>query len=301
MVVELKARFDEANNLRWAARMKDAGVTLIYSGTRLKVHAKVALVVRRKGHETSRYGLLATGNFNENTARLYTDHILLTANSEMLSEVQTLFKMFKRFLKDSRQDEPVNKIFKHLIVAPFNIRDRFFALIDREIKHARNGRHAALIIKLNNLEEETLIDKLYEASGYGVKITLIVRGICRLIPGSPGLSDNIVVRRIVDRYLEHGRVFIFHNDGNEEVFCGSADWMNRNIYHRIEVCFPIYDATIREQLKRIIRLQCLDVTQAVSIDKDMKNVYLDTSGNEHVRSQYAIYDMLQDRSVWPEA
>jgi polyphosphate kinase len=301
VVVELKARFDEANNLRWAGRMKDAGVTIIHSGTRMKVHAKVALVVRRKGLETRRYGLLATGNFNENTARLYTDHVLLTADSEMLSEVQTLFKMLKKILKDSRQDNSDNKIFKNLIVAPFNIRERFFALIDREIEHARNGRHAAITIKLNNLEEETLIDKLYEASGCGVKIDLIIRGICRLIPESPGLSDNIRVRRIVDRYLEHGRIFIFHNDGNKEVFCGSADWMNRNIYHRIEVCFPIRDAAIREQLTRMIRLQCLDVTQAVSINKDMKNVYLDTIGQDNVRSQYAIYEMLSDRSAWPIA
>jgi polyphosphate kinase len=301
VVVELKARFDEANNLRWAARMQKAGVTIIYSGTRMKVHAKVALVLRKKGHETQRYGLLATGNFNENTARLYTDHILLTANREMLNEVQTLFKMFKSFLKDSRHDDSANRIFKHLIVAPFNIRERFFALIDREIEHARKGRHAAITIKLNNLEEETLIDKLYEASGYGVKINLIIRGICRLIPGRPGLSSNIHVRRIVDRYLEHGRVFIFHNGGNEEVFCGSADWMNRNIYHRIEVCFPIYDAAIREQLKQIIGLQCMDATQAVTIDKDMKNVRLDTTGKDNVRSQYAIYDMLRDRSPRPMA
>lgn len=299
VVVELKARFDEANNLRWAERMKDAGVTIIYSGTRMKVHAKVALVVKTKDHGTRKYGLLATGNFNENTARLYTDHILLTAHKDMLDEVLTLFKMFKTLLKDSRQPDPGKKIFKYLIVAPFNIRQRFFALIDREIEHVRKGRQASIIIKLNNLEEETLIDKLYEASGAGVQIELIVRSICRLIPNVPGLSSNIRVRRIVDRYLEHSRVFIFHNDGNEEVFCGSADWMNRNIYHRIEVCFPIHDAGISNNLKQIIRLQCMDVTQAVAIDKDMRNVRLEATDKVKVRSQYAIYDMLADRNVRP--
>ncbi|HTF18358.1 MAG TPA: polyphosphate kinase 1 [Chryseolinea sp.] len=296
VVVELKARFDEANNLRWAARMKDAGVTIVYSGTRLKVHAKVALVVSSKGKISKKYGLFATGNFNENTARLYTDHILLTAHSKMLDEVLTVFKML---LKDSRKPDPGKKTFNELIVAPFNIRERFFALIDREIAYAGKGRPAAITIKLNNLEEETLIDKLYEASAAGVQITLLIRGICRLIPETEGLSSNIRVRRIVDRYLEHGRIFMFHNDGSEEIFCGSADWMNRNIYHRIEVCFPVYDLAIREQLKLILRWQCLDSAQAVAINKDMSHTHLDTTDQDKVRSQYAIYDMLEDRSEWP--
>jgi polyphosphate kinase len=289
VLVELKARFDEANNLRWASKMKEAGVIILYSGARMKVHAKIALVSRTEGHETNQYGLLATGNFNENTARLYTDHILLTSHRKMLDEVLDLFKIL---IRDSKQPKAGRKVFRGLIVAPFNIRERFFRLIDREIDFARKGQLAAITIKLNNLEEETLIDKLYEASAAGVRIVLIVRSICRLIPQAPGLSENIHVRRIVDRYLEHGRIFIFHNNGNEEIYCGSADWMNRNIYHRIEVCFPIYDASIRRQLREIIDLQCRDCVKAVSIDKDMNSSPVTSTYAEKVRSQYAVYDWI---------
>lgn len=258
-MVELKARFDEANNIKWAKQMKAAGVKIIYSSIDLKVHAKVALVKRRiKGDETY-LGLLATGNLNESTARFYTDHILLTAHQPMLKELELLFGFLSKRKKAPAPDDLID--FQHLLVAQFNLMDRFLGLIDREIEHAKNGRSAGITIKLNNLEERTLIAKLYEASEAGVKVQLIVRGICCLIPGIPGLSEHISVTRIVDRYLEHGRVFIFENNGDSAIFMGSADWMNRNIYSRIEVCFPVYDPEIRKMIKALINLQLNDNVQ----------------------------------------
>ncbi|HEY8971896.1 MAG TPA: polyphosphate kinase 1 [Puia sp.] len=253
--VELKARFDEANNLQWARQMKQAGVKIVYSIPALKVHAKIALVKKSVGQRMIYYGLLATGNLNEKTARFYTDHILLTGNHDLMRELELLFIFLSR-RKNPRHAEKIS--FRHLLVAQFNLQDRFLSLIDREIQNARNGSPASITIKLNNLEERVLIEKLYEASNAGVSITLIVRSICCCIPGVRGMSGNIVIKRIVDRYLEHGRVFIFHNNGEPEVFLGSADWMNRNIYRRIEVCFPLYDESLRAEIKEIIRLQTLE-------------------------------------------
>jgi len=253
--VELKARFDEANNLQWAKQMKQAGVKIVYSIPGLKVHAKVALVKKKVHDRMIYYGLLATGNLNEKTARFYTDHILLTGNHDLMRELELLFIFLSR-RKDPRNTEKIP--FKHLLVAQFNLQDRFLSLIDREIANVRLGLPASITIKLNNLEERVLINKLYEASNAGVRITLIVRSICCCIPGVPGMSRNITNHRIVDRYLEHGRVFIFHNNGQEEIFLGSADWMNRNIYRRIEVCFPLYDERLRQEIKEILRLQAAE-------------------------------------------
>lgn len=296
VLVELKARFDEANNIRWSKKMKAAGVKIIYSDNALKVHAKIALVKRI--HETAPYlGLLATGNLNETTAKFYTDHILLTAHQPMLTEMEMLFT----FLKKGKKVTPEDVIsFKHLLVAQFNLQAKFLELIDREIENTRKGLQASIKIKLNNLEERVLIEKLYEASNAGVNIQLIVRSICCLVPGIPGQSENITIKRIVDRYLEHGRVFIFHNNGNEEVYMGSADWMNRNIYRRIEVCFPVYDEAIKQQLLQIMDIQLKDNTQAVWIDEKLNNVAVSPDGNS-IRSQQAIYELLvPDKKLLPE-
>lgn len=271
--VELKARFDEANNLQWARQMKQAGVKIVYSIPALKVHAKIALVKKNIRQRMIYYGLLATGNLNEKTARFYTDHILLTGNHDLMRELELLFIFLSR-RKHPRNTEKIS--FQHLLVAQFNLQDRFLALIDREIQNVRVGKPASIIIKLNNLEERVMIEKLYEASNAGVPITLLVRSICCCIPGVPGMSENIVVKRIVDRYLEHGRIFIFHNNGNEDIFLGSADWMNRNIYRRIEVCFPLYDEKLRAEIKEIIHLQTME---------------------PETRSQEAIYRLLSSRSA----
>ena len=300
--VELKARFDEANNLSWAKKMKQAGVKIVYSIPALKVHAKVALVKKKVHGRMIYYGLLATGNLNEKTARFYTDHILLTGNHDLMRELELLFIFLSR-RKDPRNAEKIP--FKHLLVAQFNLQDRFLGLIDREIANKKRGLPAAITIKLNNLEERVLISKLYEASNAGVSITLLVRSICCCIPGIPSMSEHITIHRIVDRYLEHGRIFIFHNNGQEEIFLGSADWMNRNIYRRIEVCFPLYDEQLREEIKEIIRLQTADNIAAVSIDQELNNVPL-TNDQPPVRSQEAIYHYIaQKRSAvrtslhWP--
>lgn len=289
VLVELKARFDEANNIKWAKQMKAAGVKIIYSSIDLKVHAKVALVKRLMDGEIQYLGLLATGNLNESTAKFYTDHILLTAHQAMLQELESLFNFLSRKDKTAVLDDPID--FKHLLVAQFNLHQRFLNLIQREIDHAKQGFPAAITIKLNNLEEQVLIAKLYEASQAGVKIQLIIRGICCLVPGQVGLSENISVRRIVDRFLEHGRIFIFANNGLEEIYMGSADWMNRNIYSRIEVCFPLYDADLKRLIKEIITLQLQDNIQAVNITAELQNEEI--NGSPVIRSQEVIYHLLQ--------
>ncbi|WDF81006.1 polyphosphate kinase 1 [Mucilaginibacter sp. KACC 22773] len=289
VMVELKARFDEANNIKWAKKMKAAGVDIIYSNTALKVHAKIALVKRHVDGRDKYSGLLATGNFNESTAAFYTDHIMMTANSSLLREMELLF-MFLAKGKKSADGYPID--FKHLLVAQFNLQGRFFELIEQEIANAKQGLPAFITIKLNNLEERTLISKLYEASQAGVKISLIVRSICCLIPGVKGMSENITIRRIVDRYLEHGRIFIFHNNGDEKVFLGSADWMNRNIYRRIEVCFPVYDDNIKAEVLQLIDFQLKDNTQAVALDDKLRNIKIKPAP-PMVQSQKAIYEFLK--------
>jgi polyphosphate kinase len=293
VLVELKARFDEANNIRWAKKMKAAGVKIVYSAPSLKVHAKIALVKRKKNKRIAYVGLLATGNMNESTARFYTDHILFTAHPEILREMELLFIFLGH---GKKAGNPGLIEFKQILVAQFNLQQRFLQLIDREINNARQGLEAAITIKMNNLEEKVLIGKLYEASGAGVKIRMIVRSICCLKPGVPGLSDHISIIRIVDRYLEHGRVFVFHNNGTPEVYMGSADWMNRNIYRRIEVCFPVYDEAIKQQMLDLLQLQLNDNGQAVIIDKDLNNVPAPQNGTV-LRSQEAIYHLLASERI----
>jgi polyphosphate kinase len=288
VMVELKARFDEANNLKWAKKMNDAGVKIIYSVTALKVHAKIAIVKTRKAGRIAYTGLLTTGNFNESTARFYTDHILFTSNPDLLREMELVFLFLSKREKPSARNQIA---FKHLLVAQFNLQSKFIELIDREIAFAKAGKPASMVLKMNNLEERVLIKKLYEASQAGVKISMIVRSICCLIPGVAGMSENITVRRIVDRYLEHGRAFIFNNDGNKEVFLGSADWMNRNIYHRIEVCYPVYDEAVKNEVIKIIDLQLRDNVQAVMLDEELENVPV-LKEKPAIQAQREIYRLL---------
>ncbi len=288
VLVELKARFDEANNLKWAKKLKEAGVKVIYSVIALKVHAKIALVKRRQGNRVKYFGLLGTGNFNEGTAKVYTDHILMTANGDLLREIELLFIFLAKRVRPEKY-APIN--FKYLLVSKFNLQQRFVELIDREIVFAQQGLPAKITIKLNNLEERVLIDKLYEASNAGVKIHIIARSICCLVPGITNMSQNITVTRIVDRYLEHGRIFVFSNNNEPEVYLGSADWMNRNIYYRIEVCYPVYNAAIKQRIIDIIQLQLKDNTQAVQIDSELNNVTVHASGKPY-QSQLQIYKLL---------
>lgn len=292
VLVELKARFDEANNIKWAKRLKAAGASIIYSDKAIKVHAKVGLVKRVVDGRIKYAGLLATGNFNESTAAFYTDHIMMTANPQLLRDMDLLFIYLAKKAKSS---DGYEIDFQHLLVAQFNLQSKFIELIDREIDQARKGNPAAITIKMNNLEERVLIGKLYEASQAGVQIRMIVRSICCLIPGVKGMSENITVRRIVDRYLEHGRIFIFHNSGKPEVFMGSADWMNRNIYRRIEVCFPVYDEGIKNEMIAMIELQLQDNVQAVTLNEQLQNIRVDRT-EPLVQSQRAIYELLQQKT-----
>ncbi|QNL50502.1 polyphosphate kinase 1 [Olivibacter sp. SDN3] len=291
--VELKARFDESNNIKWAKQMKEAGVQIIFSIPKLKVHAKTTLVKRRISDKVQHYGLFATGNLNENTAKTYTDHILLTAGREMTADLQKLFL----FLAERKHPATGDYIlFKQLLVAQFNLLPSFINLIDREIEHAQQGKKASIILKMNNLEEQRLIDKLYEASEKGVQITLIIRGICRLRPGLAKANTPINVIRIVGRYLEHGRVFIFDNNDNPKIYLGSSDWMNRNIYRRIEVCFPIHDVELKNRLCKIIQLQLQDDVAAVNLDHCLNNVEKPSKNGIH--AQEDIYRYLKT-SVHP--
>lgn len=282
--VELKARFDEANNISWAKRMKAAGIRIVYSIPGLKVHAKVAMV-KMQDKEQDRYaGIFATGNFNERTARFYTDHVLMTTRPAMLQELESLFHFLTRRRKPHTPEELQ---FTELLVAQFNLPGRFKELITQEIANAQAGRKAGIRIKLNNLEDTGMIKLLYAASNAGVPVQLLIRGICRLEPGIKDQSENIQVKRIVDRYLEHGRIFYFYNDGKPVVLAGSADWMERNIHRRIEVCFPVYEPEHQNMLVGIMDLQWEDNVKATTIGSPLKGSIV--NNNKIIRSQEEIW------------
>lgn len=283
--VELKARFDEANNLQWSKKMKAAGIKIINSIPSLKVHAKVALVKRLEGKQWQNYSFMATGNFNEATGRFYTDHVFFTSNPEFSLELEWVFE----YLQSRKQPAEYNKIpFKHLLVSQFNLIKRFNKLIDREIENAKKGLPAEIIIKLNNLQEKEMIGRLYDASRAGVRVKLIVRSICCLAAGVKDQSENIMVHRIIDRYLEHARVFVFHNNGQPEYYMGSADWMNRNLHSRIEVVFPVYDEALAGELKKILELQLNDNCKAVLFKDNLENQRV-ASSSTLLAAQEAIY------------
>ncbi len=283
--VELKARFDEERNILWASEMERAGIKVFYSFPNLKVHAKIALISREENKKLKNYCYLATGNFNEKTAKIYSDFGLFTADEKITDEVEKVFSYLSR--------ERISHDFQHLFVAQFNIRRQFSILINNEIKNAQKGKEAKIVLKLNSLEDTKMIEKLYKASNAGVKIDLIIRGICRLIPGVKGLSENINCISIIDRFLEHARFYIFHNGGDEIIYAGSADWMKRNLSHRIEVAFPIYDKDVQKRIKDIVDLQLQDNVKARIIDKENRNEYKRNGASNKIRSQYASYDYLK--------
>jgi polyphosphate kinase len=242
VVVELKARFDEASNIRWARDLEDAGVQVFHGVVGLKTHCKLALVVRHDPDGiTRRYVHLGTGNYNVTTARLYTDLSLLTADEQITGAVHNVFTYLTAYTEHSRYDP--------LVVAPINLVERCLELIEREAEHARHGRPARIIAKMNGLLDKTIIAALYRASQAGVGIDLIVRGMCALRPGVRGVSDRIRVRSVVGRLLEHSRIFFFANGGQEEIYVGSADWMPRNLYERVEALFPVQDPVLHHRLR----------------------------------------------------
>lgn len=281
VVIELRARFDEANNISYAEEMEHEGVQVIFGIRGLKVHNKTCIVERMEHSGLRRYGFISTGNLNENTAKIYTDYNLFTANQEILEDVSKLFEFFETNYKVQK--------YNHLIVSPHYSRSRFKALIDREIAHVKAGKPNGIKLKLNSLSDYGMIDKLYEASQAGVEIKMIVRGICCLIPGVPGLSENIEAISIVDRYLEHPRMFIFENAGAPEVFISSADWMTRNIDYRVEISCPIYQENIKEELLDTFDICWSDNVKARDLSSGGENTYREND-KPPVHSQFATYD-----------
>ncbi len=287
--IEAKARFDEESNLYWGGELEKAGAKVMYSLPGIKVHTKLLLIRRKEKNGIRNYSYLGTGNFNEKTARLYCDHALLTGDEKLGKEVTQIFDLLERKIILPRT--------RHLFVSPFSSRIGFVELIDKEIRNARAGKSAYMILKMNSLEDPGLIEKLYEASQEGVDIKLIVRGICCLVPGVTGTSENIKVISIVDRFLEHARVYIFANDGEELMYIASADWMTRNLDRRVEVVIPIYDEHVYQELRHIIDLQLADNCKARVIDIEQRNSYR-RNGSEQssLRSQVAIYEYLKENA-----
>ncbi|NOH48467.1 polyphosphate kinase 1 [Vibrio rotiferianus] len=286
VVVELQARFDEEANIEWSKVLTDAGVHVIFGAPGLKIHSKLLLISRREEGEIVRYAHIGTGNFHEKTARIYTDFALLTADQEITNEVRNVFGYIENPYRPVR--------FNHLIVSPRNSRKQLYRLIDGEIANAKAGKKAALTVKVNNLVDKGIVNKLYGASNAGVKINMIIRGMCSLVPGIEGVSENIRIISIVDRFLEHPRVVITHNDGDPQVYISSADWMTRNIDHRIEVAAPVRDLRLKQRIIDITNIHFTDTVKARLIDKEMSNSYVPRGNRKKVRSQVAIYDYLKN-------
>lgn len=285
--IEAKARFDEASNLYWGDQLSKAGGTVLYSYPGIKVHSKILLITQKTEAGTLKYAYLGTGNFNEKTARLYCDHALLTTNSKLANELEQVFDILQRKIIFPRT--------KHLLVSPFSTRSTMIELINKEMDNAKRGKEAYMILKMNSLEDTEMINQLYRASQAGVKIKLIVRGICCLIPGVEGMSENITAISIVDRFLEHARVYIFANGGQEIMYIASADWMTRNLDRRIEVVIPIYDPAIYQEIRSIIDLQLKDNTKARRINTSQSNPYkIPKPDEEKIRAQVATYKRLKE-------
>jgi len=285
VILELQARFDEENNIYWANILKDNDVKVIFGVEGLKVHSKLLLISRREKGKITRYGGIGTGNLNEDTARLYTDCFLITAHRDITEEVDALFDFFENNYRHRRCT--------HLVISPYGLRNRIYELIDNEIAFARKGEKAGIRIKLNNLSDEGVISKLYEASLAGVSIRIIARSRFSLIPGAQGFSENIEAVSIVDKYLEHARFFIFRNGGDPACYITSADWLGRNIDRRVEVTCPIYRKSIKNELKNIFDIQWADNQKARVLDGKLRNQYREApEGEPDIRSQDAVYDYL---------
>lgn len=283
-VVELQARFDEEANILWGNKLMNEGVKVIYGVPGLKVHAKLCLITRVKNGVTQRYTAIGTGNFNEDTARIYTDHLLLTTEKKITNEV---FKVFNFFQANYRKDN-----YYHLILSPFHLRNKINLLIDNEIKNAKAGKKAYIWLKLNNITDRETVDKLYEASQAGVGIRLIVRGMFSVVPGVKNLSENIKAIGIVDRFLEHTRFMIFCNGGDEEIYISSADLMTRNLDHRIEVTCPVFDESIKKQIKKIFDIQWHDNVKARKLDAMQSNKII-CNEEKTVHSQIEVYEYIK--------
>ncbi|MBQ0116426.1 MAG: polyphosphate kinase 1 [Flavobacterium sp.] len=279
--IELQARFDETSNIYYSELMQSEGINLIFGVKGLKVHSKICVVERLENDKLKRYGFVSTGNFNEASAKHYTDVTLMTSNNAILKDINKIFEFFEANYRVHR--------YKHLIVSPHYTRSKLTKLIDREIEHARHGKEAFLKFKMNSLSDFKMIDKLYEAAHEGVKIQLIVRGICCLIPGKKDFSENIEAISIVDNYLEHSRIYIFGNDGDPEVFISSADFMTRNIERRVEVTCPIFDDNIKKELIETFEIGWNCEIKARIHSEDLSNTYKPVTSEKPQRSQAVLH------------
>lgn len=280
VVIELQARFDEASNIYWSKKLGDAGARVFFGIPGLKVHAKLLLITKKNGRRKIRYSIISTGNFHEQTAKIYSDMLLCTTDPVITGDVEQVF----RFLENPYL--PVR--YRRLIVSPNHMRQKFNRMIDQEIRNKQAGKDAYIILKLNNLVDRDMILKLYEASNAGVQITLLIRGICTLIPGVEGLSENIKAYAIVGRFLEHTRIMVFCNAGEEKIYLGSADWMTRNLDHRVEVVSPVLDMELKKRLKDFLALQLSDNVKTRIIDESFSNPYKKIEGKK-INSQIVLY------------
>jgi len=287
VVIELQARFDEEANIYWSRKLEEVGANVFFGIPGLKVHAKLLNISRKEGKKLVRYTCVSTGNFHEGNATVYSDLMLFTADPRITGEVKKIFDFFENTYR--------NYTYRHLINSPLFLRKKIYSLIENEIKNARKGKKAYIILKINNLVDKEIIYKLYKANRAGVKIKLIVRGICSLIPGVPGLSENIEAISIVDKYLEHSRVVIFCNGGDELYYISSADWMNRNLDRRIEVSCLIYDKDVQQEIRDLIEIQLRDNTKARIINPVQDNSYVNSDRSEMLRAQVELYKYYKNK------
>jgi polyphosphate kinase len=288
-MLELRARFDEEANLAWKAVLEEEGVKVILGVPNMKVHAKLCIIKRREGTSTKQYGFVSTGNLNESTAAFYGDHCLLTSNRNILADVNRIFAA----LEKPKIDLSELSLCKTLPVAPTNMRKYFVALLDKEIEWAKKKKPASVIIKLNSLVDKVLIEKLKQAAIAGVEVKLIIRSICCLLTSSKVYKNNITAISIIDEYLEHARVFVFNNAGNPKVFLSSADWMIRNLDHRVEAACPILDPVLKKELIDILNIQLSGNVKARILNNEQDNLYVARKEDEApIRSQVEIYNYL---------
>jgi polyphosphate kinase len=289
VVFELQARFDEENNIYWSNILEDEGVKVYFGFPGMKVHGKICLVTRKENGANQYYAKVGTGNFHEGTSALYGDLSLMTARKDITSEIHKVFDLFENAIWP-------NYRFKHLVLSPFYLRNRLIRLINVEIRNAKAGKPAYVTLKLNSLVDNNLINKLYQASKAGVKVRLIIRGICSLVPGIPGLSENIQVISIIDRFLEHARIYVFCNDNDPLYFISSADWMVRNLDRRIEVTCPIYDSSLKKEIDDVLTIQFSDNTKARMLMPDGKYIVDKADKKKDIRSQYVLHEYYKKKS-----
>jgi polyphosphate kinase len=287
VMMELKARFDEEHNIYWSDKLKEAGATVLHPITGYKVHTKICLITRKEKSGLKNYAHIGTGNYNGETAKFYCDHSVLTSNKRITDELSKVFKLIADF-------KPEKYKFNTLLVSPINLRSSIFRLIDAEISNKKAGKEAYIVMKMNSLVDLEIIDKLYAASNAGVRVDLIVRGICCLVPGVKGKSENIHAISIVDKFLEHARVYLFANAGRERIYMGSADMMTRNLDSRIEVCFPVISSDIKKEIRKMLDIQLSDNSKARILDAYQINEYK-PNGIPRIRSQVEFYNYLKNK------